>query len=188
MQMVKDQMDIKYLKDKDEITVGTHKGIVYHTPGHTPGSLCYHFGHFLFSGDTLLCEKVGETSYPESEYVDSIDVHSSLELMKKSIRESLFPLSKETLVLPGHGPFTSIGTENLFNPIVGSKSKPYCLCYKHIKTTLLPSHHSSTTCRKQLTTNLRSDLMVKVFLQHWFQQFFLLPCQFSFISLCERQQ
>lgn len=143
VQLVKDQMDIKYLKDKDEITVGTHKGIVYHTPGHTPGSLCYHFGHFLFSGDTLLCEKVGETSYPESEYVYSIDVHSSLELMKKSIRESLFPLSKETLVLPGHGPFTSIGTENLFNPIVGSKSKPYCLCYKHIKTTLLPSHHSS---------------------------------------------
>ena len=55
-------MEIKYLKHMDEVVVGSHKGKVYHTPGHTPGSLCYHFGNFLFTGDTLMCNKVGETS------------------------------------------------------------------------------------------------------------------------------
>ena len=55
------------MKDLDEVAVGTHKGKVYHTPGHTPGSLCYHFGNFLFTGDTLMCNKVGETSAEGSE-------------------------------------------------------------------------------------------------------------------------
>ena len=61
------QMQIKYLKHMDEVTVGSHKGKVYHTPGHTPGSLCYHFGNFLFTGDTLMCNKVGETTAEGSE-------------------------------------------------------------------------------------------------------------------------
>lgn len=61
------QMQIKYLKHMDEVAVGSHKGKVYHTPGHTPGSLCYHFGNFLFTGDTLMCNKVGETTAEGSE-------------------------------------------------------------------------------------------------------------------------
>lgn len=45
----------------------------------------------------------------------------SLELMKKSIKELILPLRKETMILPGHGPFSSVGTEALFNPVVGKK-------------------------------------------------------------------
>ncbi|CBK24044.2 uncharacterized protein [Blastocystis hominis] len=106
-----DEMQIKYLKHMDEVAVGSHKGKVYHTPGHTPGSLCYHFGNFLFTGDTLMCNKVGETTAEGSD----------LELMKKSIKELILPLRKETMILPGHGPFSSVGTEALFNPVVGKK-------------------------------------------------------------------
>ncbi|KAK8831869.1 hypothetical protein WA577_001926, partial [Blastocystis sp. JDR] len=110
---VSDDMEIKYLKDKDAIDVAGHAGVAYHVPGHTPGSLCYHFGYFLFTGDSLMCNQIGATSDAASK-----------EQLKKSIKEKLFVLPKETMVLPGSGSFTSIATEALYNPEVGEKTKP----------------------------------------------------------------
>lgn len=52
----------------------------------------------------------------------------SLELMKKSIKELILPLRKETMILPGHGPFSSVGTEALFNPVVGKKGNQWIVC------------------------------------------------------------
>ena len=77
------QLNLQFIKDQDSIDIAGHKvykfisfnqqGTAYHTPGHTKGSMCYHVGNFLFTGDTLLCNDVGPTNYEESKYhVDSL--------------------------------------------------------------------------------------------------------------------
>lgn len=95
------------------------------TPGHTPGSMCYHFGNFLFSGDTLLCNAIGTCTHEESK---KLGLTSSEDQLKESIKTKLFVLPKQTMVLPGHGPFTSIGTEALLNPSVGQKATNSFVC------------------------------------------------------------
>lgn len=70
------QLNLQFIKDQESIEIAGHKvfhfmsfniqGTAYHTPGHTKGSMCYHFGNFLFTGDTLLCNDVGPTTYEES--------------------------------------------------------------------------------------------------------------------------
>ena len=49
--------------------------------------------------------------------------------MKKSIKDVILPLPKETLILPGHGPFSSVGTEALLNPVVGKKGNQWIVCW-----------------------------------------------------------
>jgi glyoxylase-like metal-dependent hydrolase (beta-lactamase superfamily II) len=70
------------------------------TPGHTPGSVCFLLPGLAFTGDTLFPGGPGATSGAESfgTIIDSIETH-------------LFTLSDDTLVLPGHGLDTTIGTE-----------------------------------------------------------------------------
>ena len=81
---------------------------VIHTPGHTPGSVCYLLNErYLFSGDTLLAGLVGPTNLPSG----------NRELLKTSIKEELFTLNEDVLIYPGHGESTTIGIEketNLF--------------------------------------------------------------------------
>lgn len=48
--------------------------------------------------------------------------------MKKSIKERILTLPKQTMILPGHGPFSSVGTEALFNPVVGKKGEQWIVC------------------------------------------------------------
>lgn len=74
---------------------------VIHTPGHTPGSCCFLIDNVLFSGDTLFFEGIGRTDFPGSSYSQLIS----------SVRDKLFALSRDTRVLPGHGPETTIGYE-----------------------------------------------------------------------------
>lgn len=81
---------------------------VIHTPGHSPGSVCYLLNdRYLFSGDTLLAGLVGPTNLPSG----------NRELLKASIKEKLYSLSDHVEVYPGHGEPTKIGAEkkdNLF--------------------------------------------------------------------------
>jgi hydroxyacylglutathione hydrolase len=83
-----------------------------HTPGHTPGSCCFQGefakGQVLLAGDTLFCGGVGRTDL----------WGGSWELLEQSIRRELYVLDGATLVIPGHGPATSIGTEAATNPFV----------------------------------------------------------------------
>jgi len=76
---------------------------VIHTPGHTPGSVCFLGGGCLFSGDTLFPGGPGAT-----------EGRTAFTAVMASLRGRLFVLPDETAVLPGHGPGTTIGSERPF--------------------------------------------------------------------------
>ena len=92
-----------YFDEGDEIWVGLIKFIVIHTPGHTPGSVCFYSEDekILISGDTLFKGSIGNLSFPTSQP----------DLMWTSLKK-LEKLPAETKVYPGHGPFTTIGKES----------------------------------------------------------------------------
>ncbi len=101
--------------DGEEIPIGSSTIRVIHTPGHSPGSVCFLAGSdpaVLFSGDTLFRESIGRTdlwggSFPEIE---------------RSIREKLYSLPDTLRVIPGHGEETTIGREKRGNPFVRSET------------------------------------------------------------------
>ncbi|MDR1700437.1 MAG: MBL fold metallo-hydrolase [Lachnoclostridium sp.] len=81
------------------------------TPGHTSGCVCYYLEDYgvLFSGDTLFLESIGRTDFPTG---DS-------QMILHSIKERLFVLPDDVIVLPGHDSKTSIGHEKKHNPHFG---------------------------------------------------------------------
>ena len=89
----------KLIKDGDKI----NDIKVLHTPGHTPGGVCYYDekNGVLFSGDTMFRGAVGRTDFPGSDHMALV----------KSIREKLFALPDDIKVYPGHESFTTIGEE-----------------------------------------------------------------------------
>ena len=96
-----------HLNDGDEVPFGDAAAIrMIHTPGHTDGSSCYLFKSTLFSGDTLFAGSVGGTFGDRSTYEDLI----------AGVRGKLFKLDEATVVMPGHGPPTTIGEERAHNP------------------------------------------------------------------------
>eukprot|EP01012_Entosiphon_sulcatum_P042082 TRINITY_DN56012_c0_g1_i1.p1 TRINITY_DN56012_c0_g1~~TRINITY_DN56012_c0_g1_i1.p1 ORF type:complete len:229 (+),score=24.02 TRINITY_DN56012_c0_g1_i1:24-689(+) len=94
------------------------RGRVLHTPGHTPGSCCFHFAaqDLLCSGDTLFKSGVGRTSWAG---IPSLEGTSDARQLKQSIVKELLPLADQTTVISGHGPSTSIGRERISNPYLG---------------------------------------------------------------------
>lgn len=91
------------IEDDSVIDVGRLRLHTIHTPGHTPGSMCFLLeGHpILFSGDTLFPGGPGNTSYEGGDF-DTIIT---------SVDRRLFTLPAEVIVLPGHGARTTIGAE-----------------------------------------------------------------------------
>ena len=91
------------IPDNDVLTVGGLRFRAIHTPGHTPGSTCFELeGHpVVFSGDTLFPGGAGNTATKGASFDEIIS----------SIDRRLFTLPAETLVLPGHGLDTTVGTE-----------------------------------------------------------------------------
>ena len=98
----------RWLEDGDELSVGEHKFIVYHIPGHTPGHVVFYSqaNNLLIAGDILFRESIGRTDFPGGNHADLIH----------GIQSKLLTLPDSTRVLPGHGPMTTIGHEKLHNP------------------------------------------------------------------------
>ena len=96
----------------DGATVGLEScaAKVLHTPGHTQGSVCFHFVplKLLIAGDTLFAGSIGRTDLPGGDFDQIID----------SIQTRLLILPEDTMVLPGHGPVTTIGKEHKSNPFL----------------------------------------------------------------------
>ena len=97
--------------DGEELLLGPpEKLTVLHTPGHTPGSVCFHADSqsTLYSGDTLFRMGIGRTDLWGGNHPQIIT----------SIRERLLTLPGDTQVVPGHGPSTTIGAELKSNPFL----------------------------------------------------------------------
>ena len=88
------------LNDGNKILFGAIELEVLHTPGHTPGSVCFLVGNYLIAGDTLFPGGPGKTRSP-----------ADFRRIVKSISEKLFGLPDSTEVYPGHGESTTIGRE-----------------------------------------------------------------------------
>ena len=99
----------RLLKGGDSIDVGDLQFTVLHTPGHSPGGICLLGEGVLFSGDTLFNYGIGRYDLPGG---------SGSQLMN-SIHTKLMILPDNTIVYPGHGPETTIGTERRSNPFLG---------------------------------------------------------------------
>ncbi len=98
------------LRDGQQIAITGIAGAILHTPGHTEGSVCLHIpaANLLLAGDTLFAGAIGRTDLPGGDLRTLID----------SIQDRLMTLPDSTIVIPGHGPTTSIGDERESNPFL----------------------------------------------------------------------
>ena len=96
--------------ESDTIKAGPLLANVIHTPGHTEGSMCIYFPaeKLLIAGDTLFAGSIGRTDLPGG----------SFEKIMRSLHQRVLSLPDETLVVPGHGPITTIGEERESNPFL----------------------------------------------------------------------
>jgi len=101
----------QWLNDGDKLKI--LNGRCIHTPGHSPGSMCFYFSseNLLCSGDTLFKSTIGRTDL----------VGGDPEAIKKSIFQKLFTLPEITKVIPGHGKWTNIRDEKKDNLLVKMK-------------------------------------------------------------------
>ncbi|HTM85241.1 MAG TPA: MBL fold metallo-hydrolase [Mycobacterium sp.] len=104
-------------RDGDKIGLGETTVTVDHTPGHTRGSVIFRVegdaAEVVFSGDTLFQNSIGRTDLPGGSGRDLLT----------SIVDKLLSLDDATVVLPGHGPKTTIGAERRFNPFLEGLSR-----------------------------------------------------------------
>jgi glyoxylase-like metal-dependent hydrolase (beta-lactamase superfamily II) len=98
----------RYLVTGDSLPFGTFTLEVLATPGHSPGGLSFKVGNHLFTGDTLMAGRIGRVDLPGS----------SPQQLAISLHAGLMTLPDNTVVYPGHGPNTTIGTERIQNPFL----------------------------------------------------------------------
>ena len=96
----------------DTLKAGSLAANVILTPGHTEGSICLYFPaeKKVIAGDTLFAGSIGRTDLPGGSFEKIID----------SLHEKLLALPDDTVVIPGHGPLTTIGEERENNPFLKS--------------------------------------------------------------------
>ncbi|MGW5054620.1 MBL fold metallo-hydrolase [Actinokineospora sp. NPDC004072] len=111
--------EVREMVDGAELDLAGLTLTVDHTPGHTRGSVTFRTateegGELLFAGDTLFAGSIGRTDLPGG----------SMAQMAESLRTKILPLPDETVVLPGHGPATTIGRERASNPFLAGVIDP----------------------------------------------------------------
>jgi len=94
----------------ETIAAGSCTAQVLHTPGHTEGSICLYFPteKKLVAGDTLFAGSIGRTDLPGG----------SMQKIMRSLHDTVLALPDDTVVVPGHGPLTTIGEERDSNPFL----------------------------------------------------------------------
>ena len=94
----------------ESVSVGSLTAQVLHTPGHTEGSICLYLPaeQKLIAGDTLFAGSIGRTDLPGG----------SMQKIMRSLHGTVLALPDETVVVPGHGPLTTIGDERESNPFL----------------------------------------------------------------------
>ncbi len=99
-----------FLADKEILALGSYQFDCILAPGHSPASLCFYCASeaLLIGGDVLFFESIGRTDLPGGNH----------HLLLKSITERIFTLPEATIVLPGHGPETTIRHEKAYNPFL----------------------------------------------------------------------
>jgi len=90
-----------FLKDGQTLTCEEYSIKVLHTPGHSPGGVCFQMGKILFSGDTIFPNGPGNTSIPRAD----------AQIILESIHSKIFVLPDDTIIYPGHGLETTVGRE-----------------------------------------------------------------------------
>lgn len=96
----------RFLQDHEILKIGSLTVTVAHTPGHSPGSVCFLVEDVIFSGDTLFANSIGRTDLPGG----------NQQQLLRSIQERLLSQADNIIVYPGHGHPTTIGHERRFNP------------------------------------------------------------------------
>jgi hydroxyacylglutathione hydrolase len=102
-----------YLEDGDTVSLGSLRLEVLHTPGHTPGSLCFRLGKYLFAGDTLFPGGPGHTDTPDD-----------FLLILESITGKIYTLADDTLIFPGHGEETAVGASRKEYAVFAARPHP----------------------------------------------------------------
>lgn len=94
----------------EKVSAGAHTAEILHTPGHTEGSICLYFAaeKKLIAGDTLFAGSIGRTDLPGG----------SMKKIIHSLHNTVLALPDDTVVVPGHGPLTTIGDERESNPFL----------------------------------------------------------------------
>jgi len=94
--------------DNEKLTFGSMKFQTLHTPGHSPGSVCYYLASekTIFAGDTIFQNSIGRTDLGGGNFQQLID----------SVKNKIFTLPEETKIIPGHGPQTTVKEEINHNP------------------------------------------------------------------------
>ena len=94
------------IRDGERLPFGDGEITLLHTPGHTDGSSCFIYKGSIFTGDTLFAGSIGRTNGPQFGYDDH----------RHNIRTKILSLPEETVVLPGHGPPSTVAQERAHNP------------------------------------------------------------------------
>ena len=100
----------RWLNGGDEVTFGDQRLEVRHCPGHTPGHVIFFHPveRIAVVGDVIFNGSIGRTDFPRGDHATLL----------RSIREQIFTLGDDVLLLPGHGPATRVGEERAHNPFV----------------------------------------------------------------------
>ncbi|MDC0994049.1 MBL fold metallo-hydrolase [bacterium] len=102
----------EWLQEGDKVTFGAATLEVLHTPGHTPGHVCFvsRADKLAVVGDVLFAGSIGRTDFPRGDH----------ETLLRVIHEKLLPLGDEFTFIPGHGPVSTFGVERSDNPYVAN--------------------------------------------------------------------
>ena len=98
--------DVLLLDDQQRLDLAGIPLVVKHAPGHTEGSVVFELDEVMFSGDVLFAGSIGRTDLPGGDHAAMIE----------SLRRVILPASDHLVVLPGHGPQTTIAAERAANP------------------------------------------------------------------------